>query len=183
MARAKVILVDADVISHFVATGHIFELNDILSPHYLYVVDNVYKEASYHPFDKNRKGEVDNWLTKSNAQRIKFPHQNPNIVGEFYRLKHSNNLLGDGECACMSMAKYGQEVIASSNFRDVAEYCNANDIEYIGVMDILTIALIKNFWNVNQCNAFIKDAVAKNDARFPVSDIKKYTSKKDLSSF
>lgn len=41
MARAKVILVDADVISHFVATGHIFELNDILSPHYLYVVDNV----------------------------------------------------------------------------------------------------------------------------------------------
>lgn len=27
MARAKVILVDADVISHFIATGHIYELN------------------------------------------------------------------------------------------------------------------------------------------------------------
>ena len=27
MARAKVILVDADVIAHFIATGHIMELN------------------------------------------------------------------------------------------------------------------------------------------------------------
>lgn len=183
MARAKVILVDADVISHFVATGHIFELNDILSPHYLYVVDNVYKEASYHPFDENRKDKMDNWLANSNAQRINFPQHNPNIVNEFYRLRHSNNLLGNGECACMSMARFGQEVIASSNFRDVARYCDANDIEYIGVMDILVIALNKKFWDVNQCNAFIKDAVDKNDARFPVSDIKKYIPTRDLSFF
>lgn len=28
MARAKVILVDADVISHFIATDHIYELNE-----------------------------------------------------------------------------------------------------------------------------------------------------------
>lgn len=41
MSRAKVILVDADVISHFIATGHIYDLNDILSPHYLLVVENV----------------------------------------------------------------------------------------------------------------------------------------------
>ena len=46
MARAKVILVDADVISHFIATDHIYELNEILSPHQLYIVDNVYKEAT-----------------------------------------------------------------------------------------------------------------------------------------
>lgn len=49
MARAKVILVDADVISHFIATDHIYELNEILSPHQLYIVDNVYKEVTYHP--------------------------------------------------------------------------------------------------------------------------------------
>ena len=42
---------------------------------------------------------------------------------------------GEGECACMAMARYGQETIASSNFRDVAPYCDANDIEYIGVID------------------------------------------------
>lgn len=39
-------------------------------------------------------------------------------------------MLGDGERACMSMARFGQEVIASSNFRDVAPYCDENGIIY-----------------------------------------------------
>ena len=39
MARAKVILVDADVIAHFMATDHIMELNGILAPHQLYIVE------------------------------------------------------------------------------------------------------------------------------------------------
>lgn len=30
---------------------------------------------------------------------------------------------------------FGQEAIASSNFRDVAPYCEANGIEYIGTLD------------------------------------------------
>lgn len=183
MARAKVILVDADVISHFVATGHIFDLNEILAPHHLLIVDNVYREATYHPWDNSRKKDVDNWLAKSNAQSICFPKLNKKVVSEFYRLKHVNKLLGDGEYACMSMAKFGQEVIASSNFRDVAGYCDANGIEYIGVMDILTIAMNKKFWDVAQCNAFIKNAVAANDARFPVYDIRNYIPTRDLSFF
>lgn len=76
MARAKVILVDADVISHFIATDHIYELNEILSPHQLYIVDNVYKEATYHPSDKERKNKIDEWLKKSKACRISFPKLN-----------------------------------------------------------------------------------------------------------
>lgn len=51
-------------------------------------------------------------------------------------------MLGDGERACMSMARFGQEVIASSNFRDVAPYCDENGIEYIGTLDVLTIAIL-----------------------------------------
>lgn len=117
MARAKVILVDSDVISHFIAAGHI------------------------------------------------------------------NKRYGDGECACMAMAKYGKESIASSNFRDVAEYCDANGIEYIGVLDILQIALNKGIWDVEKCNKFIHDVVIINQARFPVDEIGNYKSKIDLSSF
>lgn len=120
MARAKVILVDADVISHFIATDHIYELNEILSPHQLYIVDNVYKEATYHPSDKERKNKVDEWLKKSKACRIGFPKLNRKIMAEFFKLKRDNKLLGDGECACMAMARFDQEAIASSNFRDVA---------------------------------------------------------------
>ena len=183
MARVKVILVDADVISHFVATGHIYELNEILSPHQLYVVDQVYKEATYHPSDCTRKGKVDDWLQNSKACRIAFPKLNRNIMAEFFKLKRDNHLLGDGERACMAMARYGQEAIASSNFRDVASYCDANDIEYIGVMDILQIAINKGHWDVDQCNQFIMDAVKVNNARFPVNKIEDYKTEKDLSGF
>ena len=182
MARAKVILVDSDVISHFIATGHIYDLNQILSPHHLLIVEQVYKEATYHPWDDTRKEEVDEWLSKSKAEKINFPSQSM-IVEEYYRLKHENKRFGNGECACMAMAKYGKETIASSNFRDVAEYCDANGIEYIGVLDILQIALNKGFWDVEKCNQFIHDALIINQARFPVDNIEDYQPSIDLSGF
>ena len=59
---------------------------------------------------------------------------------EYYRLKKENPRFGEGERACMAIARFDKEVIASSNFRDVATYCQEHNIEYIGVMDILTIA-------------------------------------------
>ena len=127
-------------------------------------------------------GEVDSWLAKSKAEKISFPRQRM-IVEEYYSLKHFNKRYGDGECACMAMAKYGKESIASSNFRDVAEYCDANGIEYIGVLDILQIALNKGIWDVEKCNKFIHDVVIINQARFPVDEIGNYKSKIDLSSF
>lgn len=183
MSRAKVILVDADVISHFIATGHINDLNEILNPHQLYIIENVYKEAIRHPSDATRKAKVDDWLNKYKACMIKFPSQNMNIRREFYKLKHDNKLLGDGECACMAIARFGQETIASSNFRDVVPYCTENHIEYIGVMDILLIAINKGYWNVEQCNRFIIDAKTINDARFPVYNIEEYESKIDITTF
>lgn len=183
MARTKVILVDADVISHFIATGHIMDLNAILSPHQLYVVENVYREATRHPSDANRKRKVDEWIANTRTRVIDFPSQNQNIKREFYKLKHDNCLLGDGECACMAMARYDKETIASSNFRDVAPYCDANGIEYIGVMDILKIAVNKSYWTVGQCNQFLQDAIKENDARFPVGKIERYKTDKDLDEF
>ena len=183
MARAKVILVDADVISHLIATDHIYELNEILSPHQLYIVDNVYKEATYHPSDKERKNKIDEWLKKSKACRISFPKLNRKIMAEFFKLKRDYKLLGDGECACMAMARFEQEAIASSNFRDVAPYCEANGIDYIGTLDILLIAKRKGHWDIDQCNQFIMDAIKVNNARFPVSKIEDYKTEKDLSEF
>lgn len=78
---------------------------------------------------------------------------------------------------------FGQEVIASSNFRDVAPFCEANGIEYIGTLDILLIAKRKGHWDIDQCNQFIMDAIKVNNARFPVSKIEDYKTEKDLSEF
>ena len=183
MGRNKVILVDADVISHFMATGYIDRLTEILQPHAVMIVENVYKEASYHPTEPDRKRKVDKWMEHCKVCKIAFPYANENIRREFFRLKKENPMLGDGERACMSMARFGQEVIASSNFRDVAPYCDENGIEYIGTLDILTIAMNKGIFTSKECNQFVMDAKAKNKARFPVEDITDYEAPEFIRTF
>ena len=54
---------------------------------------------------------------------------------------------------------------------------------YIGVMDILLIAIRKGVYTEADCNAFIHAALAINDARFPVRDIKEYQTDSDLEGF
>ena len=74
-------------------------------------------------------------------------------------------------------------VLAKRRLQVVAPYCEANDIEYIGVLDILLIAKRKGHWDIGQCNQFIMDAIKVNNARFPVSKIEDYKTEKDLSEF
>ena len=183
MSRYKVILVDSDVLSHFIAANKIYDLSKILQPHKLMIVEQVYKEASYHPIFDDRKVVLDKWMLDCKIPIINFPFPNQNIRLEFYRLKKDHPLYGSGERACMSMAKFGGETIASSNFRDVADYCDANGIEYIGVMDILLVAMRKNVYTVDDCNNFIHDVLRINDARFPVHDIRNYKADRNLDEF
>ncbi len=183
MGRKKVILIDSDVLSHFIATGQIDTLPIILSPHIIYIVEQVYKEASYHPFFEDRKQELDNWMKKFSIQKISFPFTNRPICLEYYRLKKESPRFGDGERACMAIARFNKEVIASSNFRDVADYCKEYDIEYIGVLDILTIALRKGIFDINACNKFIHDATIINEAKFPTSNIEEYKSNIYIDDF
>lgn len=129
--RKKIVLLDSDVISHFIAAGKIDDLNKILSPHILMIVRQVYEESSYHPFFEDRKMELDEWINKYHIRIIEFPYDNENIKLEFYRIKKENPRFGKGERACMAIAKYEKQVIASSNFKDVAEYCEINGIEYM----------------------------------------------------
>ena len=115
--------------------------------------------------------------------RIPFPGSNQNIRVEYYKIKKENSRFGAGERACMAIAKYGKQVIASSNFRDVAAYCDANDIEYIGLMDILKIAIRKEIYTIEICNQFIHDITIINDAKLPVYDITKYTPDRNLNEY
>ena len=58
MANYKIVLVDTDVISHFIATGNISRLAKIFEPNILFVLDMVYEEACRHPWDNERKEKV-----------------------------------------------------------------------------------------------------------------------------
>ncbi|MDP4277515.1 MAG: hypothetical protein Q8914_07765 [Bacteroidota bacterium] len=111
-----------------------------------------------------------------------FPDSNLAIKEEFALIKRKNYLIGDGERACMAVAKHSKDIVASSNFRDVAPYCNANEILYLGTLDILTIAVNKEIYDEATCDSFIQNAINNNKARFPkgVTQMKFYVAK-DLS--
>ncbi len=76
-------------------------------------------------------------------------------------------VLFDGERALMAHARFHEDVIASSNFRDVAAYCDANKIDLLGTLDILAIARKKGILSETECDDFIIEAKAKNRAKFP----------------
>ena len=80
-------------------------------------------------------------------------------------------MIGDGERTCMAVAKYTKDVVASSNFKDIAPYCRANHSLYLGTLDILLIALRRNIFDKERCNRFIETARSKNNAKFP-SEVK-----------
>ena len=153
MGRNKVILVDADVISHFMATGYIDRLTEILQPHCRDDCRECVQGGQLSSYGAGQEAEGGQVMERCKVCKIAFPYTNENIRREFFRLKKENPMLGDGERACMSMARFGQEVIASSNFRDVAPYCDENGIEYIGTLDVLTIAMNKGIFTSDECKS------------------------------
>ena len=183
MGKYKIILVDSDVISHFIAVGMIDRLDEILAPNLLFLVEDVYKEVIRHPLDSDRKNKVDSWIANKRITKIPFPFNNEKVREEFYRIKKAYPMLDYGERACMAMARFGREVIASSNFKDIKQYAENYGVEYIGCVDILFIALHKAVFTLEQCNRFIADATRINHARFPVRKIEDYSPDRDLGWF
>ena len=110
----KIVLLDADVISHFIACGELLFLHKILAPHPIRILDNVYFEVARLP---SRKMVLDNLLASvREVERMDFPTADINIKKEFALIKKNNPLIGDGERACMAVAKFNKNIIASSNF-------------------------------------------------------------------
>lgn len=175
-----IILVDADVISHFIAAGELYELPNIFKPHKVTILENVYKEVARIT---SRKRYLDNLVdTLKTISVIPFPIKNMEVKREYARLKKENPLIGEGERACMAVARFENDVIASSNFRDIVPYCEVNGILYLGTLDILAVALQHNIFNVKRCYQFIETTRKNNRARYPnnVKSILDYQPK-DLS--
>lgn len=92
------------------------------------------------------------------------------IIREYAVLKKS---LGDGESACLAVAKFQKQYVASSNLKDIKEYCEENSIVYLTTMDILYTALEKGILSEIECNKFINDVKAKG-SKLPVNTMAEY---------
>lgn len=172
------ILLDCDVISHFIINNALNDLPNILSPHQCFVLDYVYDEVAARPM---RLAFLEPLIRSGQVKKMDFP-EDEKINKEFARIKSKKPIIGDGERACMAVARFNEDIIASSNFRDVAPYCNEYNILYLGTLDILFIATTKKIYDEARCDSFIQNALQYNKAIFPkgVTAIRYYTPK-DLS--
>ena len=168
MVRKTKIVLDADVIIHFIQGDSLSLLLDIF-PEYGYVIlDVVYSELTKNGATKI---QLDNTL---NVYNKKFSKVNFAPSGqsrqEYARLIST---LGRGESACMVYCRDNQDVLGSSNLRDIRKYCEDNQITYLTTLDFLYYAFIRHKMTAKEISEFISQVKAKG-SKLPSVEIETY---------
>lgn len=164
MERVKIVL-DADVLIHFSKAERLSSLPEILPEFEHVVLSVVYEEV------KSIQYQLDNQINI--LRNIRKEDFNPK--GEMrkeYAILRSK--FGKGESACMAYCRFTNNVIGSSNIKDIKEYCQEQKIEYLTTIDFLYYAYIRNNMTADECREFI-ETVNSKDSKLPLVDITKYT--------
>lgn len=153
----KKIVLDADVVIHFLRGGQIGFLHKIFS-NQLYMPDVVFEETFFGK-DKNAVGNLFNFGFVKPLE-IKSDRR---IFTEYSRLRSK---YGKGESACMAYCRFSNDVIGSSNLRDIHDYCTENGIEFLTTLDFLAEAYHKGILSEADCDYFIYQADTKGKIPF-----------------
>ena len=164
MEKVKIVL-DADVLIHFSKAGRLSILPDIL-PEYEYVVlSTVYEEI------KSIQSQLDNQINF--LKNIKKEQFSPTgSMRREYAILRSK--YGKGESACMAYCRFTNNVIGSSNLKDIKDYCSEQNIVYLTSMDFLYYAYIRKVMTADECSDFIA-TVNEMNSKLPIIDITHYT--------
>jgi hypothetical protein len=161
----KLILLDADVISHFINGGQ-FALLPSIFKNKKVLLNIVATELRAL---KKFRDYIDNVIRSGFINEINF-QGNKEVVIEYAKLIKT---FGKGESACMAYCKFNKDILASSNLKDIVKYCEDNEITYLTTMDFLAEALKANQLTEQECNDFIRN-VKTAGSKLPVDTIADY---------
>lgn len=173
MAKIKLkdILIDADVVSHFITGGQILILHKIFSNKIL-MLDKVYDELLKF---NAKKLAVENLINLGIVTKVPFPSNNHAILKEYLHIKKLM-FKGDGESACLAYVKHTKDIIGSSNLKDVKRYCALHSIELLTTMDFLCEAFRIGLLTESNCDEFISSVLAAG-SKLPVTKMSEYNCK------
>jgi len=172
MSRKVKIVIDADVMIHFIK-GELLDLLPRIFPDYQYIIlDQLLNQEL-----RNKNGTrvyLDNFF-KFFPKAILVEKWNPNyeMLKEFGEL---NKRYGLGESMSMVYCKFNQDIIASSNITEITEYCDTNNIQYITTMDFISHALTAKLLTEVECDQFLTKVISKG-SKLPFDKISKYKSR------
>ena len=142
------VLLDADVLSHFLKGERAGLLNDVF-PGQLVILREVMTELEQvSRFDQS----LDFLVKIYKIKVMDFSSDNKALL-EFENLLLAGR--GPGESACMALARYHGDIIASSNLRDIKNYCQKHSITYYTTLDILHFAIQDGHLTPTECDAFL----------------------------
>jgi hypothetical protein len=167
-SKSPAILLDADVIIHFEKAGHILLLGKIFPNNEKLILDKVLKELEVLPGTRPFAANIVNFRI---ARPIEF-ESDSRVKMEYAKLIKK---FGKGESACMAYCKFHNNILASSNIRDVKQYCLDNDIQLISTMDFLVEALQSGILTESDCDFFIYNVKMKGSI-LPCNSIAAYKS-------
>ena len=170
--KTKIVL-DADVINHFVRGGLLYLLPNIL-PEFEFIVLNIVKKELpiliLSTLDKQIK-------EKKNIKEEMFGLSRDEMK-EYFRLTATTGLhLGKGESACMVYCKFHKDVVGSSNTKDITQYCTDNNITFLTTNDFLFYAIKRNILTIKQAEEFI-EKVRSLGSFPPIVDFATYSCNK-----
>lgn len=165
------ILLDCDVVIHFLKGGKIMELPTIFPGRFV-MLDKVQREL--HKRNSNALA-IGIFLAAGHIPVFEMP-KDERIVKEYLMLK---KLMDDGEAACLAVAKFQKEYVASSNITQIAAYCTQNGIVYYTTMDLLHEATEKEIMTDAECDQFISE-VKNRGSKLPCNTIAAYRKMKGI---
>ncbi len=168
MPVAKIkILLDADVIIHF-AKGELLSILPNIFPEYEFVVLDIVKQEVHVPVLNHLNNQI---AFLKNIKEITFGNTSEEIK-EFSRLTSVIGL-GRGESACMAYCRYNNDIVGSSNLRDITDYCDEHNIVYLTTVDFLFYGIQRKILSKDQAMDFIA-TVNNKGSKIPETDFDVY---------
>jgi hypothetical protein len=159
------ILLDCDVFIHFLKGGKILELPKIFPGRFV-MLDKIKAELLKRNSNTLAVGV---FLAATGVPVIPMPTEE-SIVREYFELSKT---MDDGEAACLAVARFSKDYVASSNIMQIADYCRRNDILYYTTMDLLHEALVNGIMTESEADTFIQEVIAKG-SKLPSISMKEY---------
>lgn len=163
------ILLDADVVIHFYKAERLSVLQELYEGRLL-ILDLVLEELLRN---KTIAPYVENFLRFKVVEEYKFPSKDEQILQKYALLSKTK---GKGESACMAVCRYQNNILASSNLKDIRPYCERYGIAYLTTMDILAIANKKGLMSLKECDDSIKTILSKQ-SKLPYDNLTDFFKK------
>ncbi len=169
MAGGKLtkVVLDSDVIIHFIKGNCLNILPKILPSYSFILLDIVFNNE----LAASHKIIIDNTIQYLKTITIVEWLPEKEERQEFIALQKKYGL---GESAAMAYCRFRNDILASSNLKDIVYYCKENNITYFTTMDFLYQAMKSKVMTEKECDEFIA-AVTSKGSKLPVTKMNEFT--------